>query len=71
MYIIKVECKNCKSESLIKEEVLGVSGEQKMEEAYCLNCQEKIYDGQTDGWFSVKKVNIKSKENKECTYPMA
>jgi Zn finger protein HypA/HybF involved in hydrogenase expression len=71
MDIIKVECENCDTNSLIKEEVLVVSGEKNLEDAYCPECEEKIFEGQTDGWFSVKKVDLKTEEDKDCTYPMA
>jgi len=71
MDIIKVECKNCDTDSLIKEETLIVPGEKRLEDAYCPECEEKIFEGPTDGWFSVKKVDVESTKDKECTYPMA
>ena len=71
MDIIKVEFKNCDTDSLIKEETLIVPGEKRLEDAYCPECEEKIFEGLTDGWFSVKKVNVEYTKDKECTYPMA
>lgn len=71
MDIIKIKCKNCATVSIIKEEVLVVAGEKKIEEAYCAECEEKIFEGLTDGWFSVKNIDLQSKKDKECIYPMA
>ncbi|SEC25162.1 hypothetical protein SAMN04489761_2490 [Tenacibaculum sp. MAR_2009_124] len=70
MEIITVECENCKSESEIREEKLMFSETKATEEAYCPECEEKIYEGQTDGWFNVEKVASESKKDEECKYPM-
>jgi hypothetical protein len=68
---INVECKNCKSEAEIREEKLMFSEKKSLEEAYCPECEEKIFEGQTDGWFNVKKAGKQYLADEECTYPMA
>lgn len=67
---INVECKNCHSESEIREEKLMFSEEKIMEEAYCPECEEKIYEGETDGWFHVQRIGKKETADEECIYPM-
>lgn len=67
---INVECKNCKSESEIREEKLMFPEEKSLEEAYCPECEEKIFEGQTDGWYNVHKVEEKHLTDEECIYPM-
>ncbi len=44
---INVECKNFHSESEIREEKLMFSEDKITEEAYCPECEEKIYEGET------------------------
>lgn len=70
MDIIKVECKYCDTNSIIIEEILVVSGEKSLEDAYCPECEEKIFEGETDGWFYVQKTKVDTKEDEECKYPM-
>ncbi|WP_405226698.1 hypothetical protein [Dokdonia sp. Asnod1-B02] len=67
---ISLECKNCKSKSEIREEKLVFSEKKVLEEAYCPECEEKIYEGETDGWFHVAEIGKKDLADEECTYPM-
>lgn len=67
---INVECKNCNSETEIREEKLMFSDTKVMEEAYCPDCKNKIYEGETDGWFHVNKIRKKDFADEECIYPM-
>lgn len=71
MKSINVECENCKSESEIREEKLMFAEAKLLEEAYCPECEEKIFEGETDGWFTVKGIKSKEKVDEECIFPMA
>jgi hypothetical protein len=71
MTVINIECENCKSESEIREEKLMFSEKKSLEDAYCPECEEKIYEGQTDGWFNVQSKDKKHLLDEECKYPMA
>jgi len=67
---IEVECKNCSTKSIVKENKLLFEEEKKLEEAYCLECEEKIYENHTDGWFTVKFAEKEELENEDCQFPM-
>ena len=70
MYSNQIKCKFCKTESEVQEENLMFEGIKKIEAAYCPNCNKKIFEAKTDGWFSVKRAEFERKEDLECTYPM-
>ena len=70
MISIEVKCKNCNTRSIVEENKLLFAEEKKMEVAYCLECEEKIYENQTDGWFTVKVAQVAKLENEDCTFPM-
>jgi hypothetical protein len=67
---LEVECENCMVISTINEQKMHLSAEEHLEEAYCIECDEKLYEGYTSGWFFVESKKQKKKLDKECVYPM-
>jgi hypothetical protein len=66
---MKLDCKNCNLELEINENSLFYSQEKGLEKANCPKCDTEVYQGLTDGWFSVAKGGEKFDDAK-IVFPM-
>lgn len=65
-----IECESCKADLEIKENILFISGEKKLEKANCPNCETEVYQATTDGWFYVEVKGEIIHESSEVVFPM-
>lgn len=70
MIVAELECENCTQKLVIKEQKLFFPEEKSIEDAFCLECEEKVFEGITDGWFTVETVAKKRTDDKDCKFPM-